>query len=187
MKTILGLTFLTLLIVFTHHGIATEPKPEQVGLPPGWKLSEIEKATPPYGVEGKLDVLAWQIREDDRPLRVECCLVLKVLPEERKEGRWYLAQLYRHPHLDDAKWQLGIVHAHGPAERPFPGRDIHHIKRFKERPNNKAVYDSLGFEGVHWQFELEEGWSYVGCSVCEEVWQAALGEKPTRFFGAAKK
>jgi hypothetical protein len=30
---------------------------------------------------------------------------------------------------------------------------------------------------------LEDGWRFVGCGVCEENWRAALGEKPTRFFG----
>src|SRR5262249_795195 len=48
-------------------------------LPRSWSLGEIAAQTPPYGTGGRVYVLAWKVVEDDRPLRVESCLVLKVL------------------------------------------------------------------------------------------------------------
>jgi hypothetical protein len=187
-KSILGLVLLPLLISLSHPASVTEPNSEQAGLPAGWKLAEIEKEMPPYGADGKVYVLAWKIAEDDRPLRVESCLVLKVLPGESDEGRWCLAHLYRHPLAKEPKWELSMTHVTGePGTKYFPGLDIHHVERLKARPNNKAIYAALGFEQVNWQFTLEDDWKLVGCGVCEDAWQSAIGEKPTKFFGAEKK
>ena len=188
MKAILSLMLLSLFLVFTQFSSAAEPKIEQAGLPSSWKLAEIEKEMPPYGADGKIYVLAWTIKEDDRPLRVESCLVLKVLPDESEQGRWCLAHLYRHPLAKEPKWELSMTHVTGePGTKYFPGLDIHHVERLKARPNNKAIYAALGFEEVNWKFALEDDWKLVGCGVCEDAWQAAIGEKPTKFFGAAKE
>jgi len=169
--------------------IAAEPNAEQSGLPAGWKLAEIAKEMPPYGAEGKIFVLAWMIKEDDRPLRVETCLVLKEMSEESEQGRWCLAQLYRHPNSKKPEWQLSSTHHSGgePGTKYFAGLDILHAERFKKKPSSKTIYDALGWEQVNWTFELEKDWKLVGCGVCEDAWQTAIGEKPTKFFGAAKK
>jgi hypothetical protein len=65
----------------------------------------------------------------------------------------------------------------------FPGLWLFHSERFKARPTNKDLYAALGFEQVNWRFDLEKGWQFVGCGVCERNWLEAVGEKPTRFFG----
>jgi hypothetical protein len=149
-------------------------------LPRAWSLEEIAKATPPFGVRGRVYPLAWKVVEDDRPLRVESCLVLK----DDGEGRWTLTHLYRHPMAKDAAWRLSEIHVTGePGTKYYPGLDILHVKRFAARPGNKDVYAALGLEGLGWKFGPEDGWRFVGCGVCEENWRAALGEKPTRFFG----
>jgi hypothetical protein len=60
---------------------------------------------------------------------------------------------------------------------------LFHAKRFKGRPSNKDIYGALSIEDVNWRFELEKGWRFVGCGVCEKSWDKAIGEKPSRFFG----
>jgi hypothetical protein len=169
--------------------VACAEDESQPGLPRGWSRTEIAKEMPPYGADGKVYVLAWKIVEDERPLRVESCLVLKVLPDESEEGRWCLAQLYRHPNSKKPEWQLSSTHYSGgePGTKYFPGLDILHVERFKNKPSNKTIYAALGFEQANWKFELEKDWKLVGCGVCEDAWQAALGEKPTKFFGPEKK
>jgi hypothetical protein len=160
-------------------GVKTVPD----ALPRSWSLEEISKAAPPYGAEGRVYVLAWTVVEDSRPLRVESCLVLKILNEESENGRWCLAHLYRHPVDQKAKWRLSLTHVSGePGTKYFLGVDLFHAKRFDEKPGNKELYAALAFEEVNWNFELEKGWTVVGCGVCERSWQEAVGEKPTRFF-----
>jgi hypothetical protein len=46
-------------------------------LPRSWDIAEIAKAAPPCGGEGRVYFLAWQVRQDGRPMRVESCLALK--------------------------------------------------------------------------------------------------------------
>ena len=150
-------------------------------LPRGWDLAEIEEAAPPYGAGGRVSVLAWKVVEDDRPLRVETCLVLKDLGGEAKDRRWCLAHLYRHPLDKDPAWRLPPVWVSPPAPLgPEKAVVVDHFKRLKAKPGNKDVYDALG--DVQWRFELEKGWKLVGCGVCEKTWEAATGERPTRFF-----
>ena len=163
--------------------VASDEKPVPNELPRSWSLGEVARKTPPYGAEGRVYVLAWKVVEDDRPLRVESCLVLKVLAAESRLGRWCLAHLYRHPAMDKPEWKLAYIDAAGkPGTKYFPSLELHHVAWFNERPGNKEVYAVLGLEDVNWTFELEKGWRLVGCGVCERSWQEAFGEKPTRFF-----
>jgi hypothetical protein len=153
-------------------------------LPRSWSLAEMTEATPPYRVEGRVYALAWQVVEDERPVRVESCLVLKVLEQEDGHGRWCLAHLYRRPDEEKPEWSVSMIHVTGKeGTRYFPGLWIHHSKRFQDRPGNKELYASLAPEEVGWSFEQEKGWKFVGCGVCEKSWREALGERPTRFFG----
>ena len=162
----------------------TQKPPVPNELPRSWSLEEIAKEAPPYGTQGRVYVLAWQVIEDKRPLRVESCLILKVVKEDAGSSRWMLSHLYRHPMEKKPKWQLSMMHLSGEPGTPyFPGMWIMHGKGFKIKPTNKDIYASLLMEEVGWRFELEKGWSYVSCGVCEKSWQEAIGEKPTRFFG----
>jgi hypothetical protein len=107
--------------------------------------------------------------------------VLRVL--DKKEG-YHLAHLYRHPAAKKPEWQLSMTHAAGGKDdKDRIGRWFFHSTRFKEKPGNKEVYAALRFEDGNWTFDLEDGWKFVGCGVCEKSWQEAIGERPTRFFG----
>jgi hypothetical protein len=159
-----------------------EPVPNE--LPRSWNLEDIARKTPPYGAKGRVYVLAWKIMEDDRPLRVESCLVLKVLDEEKGHRRWHLVHLCRHPTEKKPEWELSMIHVSGgKGTKYYPGLWIFHSKMLKDRPGNKDIYAALGDEDVGWSFGQEKGWRFVSCGVCEKTWQAAVGERPTRFFG----
>src|SRR5688572_16148480 len=58
---------------------AEPPPPVPNELPRAWSLEEIALQMPPFETPGRVYVLAWSIVEDERPLRVERCLALKVL------------------------------------------------------------------------------------------------------------
>ncbi len=159
--------------------LGQNPVPNE--LPRSWSLEEIAKKTPPYGADGRVCVLAWKVVEDERPVRVESCLVFKVLS---KNKGYCLAHLCRDPAQEKAEWHLSMTHVKGEkGTKYYPGADILHAKRFEARPGNKELYGSLSFEEVNWSFEQETGWKFVSCGVCEKSWQAAIGEKPTQFFG----
>jgi hypothetical protein len=179
-----GLGVVTLLLFASIPGVSQGPSKDSVAneLPRGWSLEEIEKATPPYGADGRIYVLAWKVVQDDRPLRVETCLVLKELTKESEHGRWCLAHLYRHPLEKDNTWRLPTLWVSPlPPLGPSKPVVIDHAKRFKKKPGNKEIYDSL--KEVQWQFALDKDWKLVSCAVCERNWEAAIGEKATRFFG----
>jgi hypothetical protein len=165
-------------------------------LPRAWSLKEIANKTPPYGAKGRVYVLAWMVREEERSrsglslvlddarggFQVESCLVLKVLDEDDGHGRWCLATLYRHPGNEKPEWRLSMAH-YGPkpgAKSPV-GHWVHHAMRLKTQPKNKELYAAL--PDLDWRFEQSRDWRYVSCCVCEKSWQEAIGERPTRFFG----
>jgi hypothetical protein len=66
----------------TPSGEITAPVPND--FPPGWKMADIEAAAYPRD-KGHVYVLAWRITQDDRPLRVENCLAVKVSPDNTGE------------------------------------------------------------------------------------------------------
>ena len=159
--------------------IATDPRwsvPNE--LPRGWKIAEIKAAALPT-FDGRVYFLAWQIRQDDRPLRVESCLAVKV----SRDGRGYtLTHLYRHPGDPEPRWKVSNVHGIGRPGGP-PGQWRFHYKTFDGRPGNKELYAALAPEGVDWRWDTRHGFKFVGCGVCEASWQAVTREKPRRFFG----
>ncbi|WP_020472832.1 hypothetical protein [Zavarzinella formosa] len=163
---------------------AGEPlaKPAPNELPRSWSLEEIDKQMP--GPRGdRVYVLAWKIVEDDRPLRVESCLAIRVFDKNEGYGLWHL---WRHPADKNLKWQVAYTHVTGEKNtKYFPGLDLLHAKQFKNRPGNKELYASLTFEEVNWSFELEKDWKVVGCGVCEKSWEEVIGEKPAKFFSTA--
>jgi hypothetical protein len=156
---------------------AEDPIPNE--LPRSWSLEEIALQMPPLEPAGRVYVLAWSIIEDERPVRVEECLAVKVFAD----GRHSFAHLYRRPDQPEAGWQIAATHvaADDPVNRP--GRFIMHTKLFPKRPTNRQVYEACRLEELDWKFNLEDSWRFVGCGVCEQSWLAVIGEKPTRFFG----
>jgi hypothetical protein len=171
----------TLAFLATGSSVSPQEKRVPNELPRSWSLEEIAKQTPPYGTKDPVYVLAWKVIEDDRPVRVETCLVLKVL--EKNEG-YRFAHLYRHPADKKPEWGLSMTHVSGEkGTKYYPGAWLFHTSTFKKKPSNEELYAALSFEEVNWSFSLEKGWKYVGCGVCEQNWKEAIGEKPTRFFG----
>ena len=177
-----GVLAASLVAVTTQSSAFPQAKTVPNELPRSWNLDDIAKATPPYGTKDPVYVLAWKVMQDERPLRVESCLVLKVF--DKNEG-YCLAHLYRHPTVEKPEWQLSMIHAMGGKGTTFypAGSWLFHSERFKKKPGNKELYAALSFGKVNWSFEQEKGWKFVSCGVCEKSWQEAIGEKPTQFFG----
>ena len=158
---------------------AADPPPAVPNeLPRSWSLEEIALQTPPFETPGRVYVLAWSIIEDERPVRVESCLALKVLAD----GRHSFAHLYRRPDQPASGWQIALTHVAGDEPATRPGRMVRHTKLFNSRPTNAQLYAALKLEELDWKFDLANSWRFVGCGVCEQSWLAALGDKPTRFF-----
>jgi hypothetical protein len=177
----LGLFAIVAAISIVALWVQEKPVPNE--LPPSWTLEDIASQTPPYGARGRVYVLAWKILEDERPIRFESCLALKVLDRDDGYGRWCLAHLYRHPDDTKPEWQLSTIHVSGrPGTKYFPGLWIHQDKRFNERPGNEEIYASFSPEEVGWSFEQDSGFRLVDCAVCEKSWKMAIGQKPTQFF-----
>src|SRR5262245_30834736 len=111
-----------LLLPLVSDDVVVEEPEEKVvptELPPSWSLEDIAKESPPYGTNDPVHVLAWKIVEDERPLRVESCLVLKVLG--RNNG-YTLSHLFRHPAGKKPEWQLSVAHVSGKeGTKYFPG------------------------------------------------------------------
>jgi hypothetical protein len=147
-------------------------------LPFGWNAAEIEGAAPPYHAGGQAYVLAWVVIEDDRPFRVESCLVLRVLDRDDGHGQWSLAHVYRHPLLPRPAWRVGTAHQ---LDDDFIGHWVWFCRRLPAGSGNAGVYAALS--DVDWHFENRERWRVLGCRVCERNWEVAVGERPTRFFG----
>ena len=152
-------------------------------LPRSWDTQGTAKYFQPCGKNSPvcLYILAWMVIEDDRPLRVESCLVLKV--RDKGEGYW-LGHLCRRPADKEPEWRLSTTYViDGQETKYFRDRCITHAKIFKDKPSNKQLYDALKFEEVNWSFKQEKGWKFVSCGVCEKSWKQAIGEKPNQFFG----
>jgi len=172
-------TVVLLLVAGSTSSAAAPPAPVPSELPRSWSLEEIALQAPPLVPAERVYALAWSIIEDERPLRVESCLVLKVFAD----GRHSFVHLYRRPDQPEAGWQIAMTHVAGDEPATRPGRWVHHTKLFDKRPTNREVYAALKPAELDWKFDLENSWRFVGCGVCEQSWLAALGEKPTRFFG----
>lgn len=145
--------------------------------PKDWSLEEIAKAAHPSAVPGATHVLAWKCIEDDRPWRVEDCLVVCRL----NEVDWYLANVARNLGIKGReKWELVMVHM-GPGYKGDPfGRWVMHIERYDKRPSNKDIYDFM--DEHYWRLGAENGSKLVGGAVCKTTWEAVVKEKPTRDF-----
>ncbi len=107
----------------------TDPYPE------GWKSEEfnsvIRHAVNPDG-KGNVEpeLLAWSIREDDRPLLVDNALVWARV-ETGSDVKWALLLLYRHPRIGPA-WFVSS-YSHGPTAVQF----------YMNPPRNLEVYAFL--------------------------------------------
>jgi hypothetical protein len=170
-----------LIVLLTLCALGLGAAPPAVGpdeLPTAWKLDEIKKAVLPSDPDCRAYVLAWKVVEDERPLRVESCLVLTVHPKDDGSAWWTLTHLYRHPLAPKPEWEQSMVHVFDECG----GTWIIHRTTFDKQPTNKEIYGALGSDDVDWSFDRDKGWKRLGCRVCEKNWREAVGEKPTKFF-----
>lgn len=141
-------------------------------LPSDWKLTDLAHAALAEGqVATETRILIWQIKEDDRPLRVESCIVW-LRREDRRGQRWVLANLYRHPSKGQPlpEWRLSAVH-----DAPHTPR-----KEYDHPPNNEEVYKFL--EQTWWEFRPRDGFKLIDAAVCVSAWKEAIGQVPTMFY-----
>ncbi len=147
-------------------------------LPEGWQLDDIERATPPNDVRGTAYVLAWKILDDDRPLRVEECLVLKHFDQPGRKATWTLASLYRQPRLRNS-WSVSELaaarDAGGGNDSPERDYDV-----YRSRPTNADV-DAFR-EKVGWSLGAGDGFKLIDGRVCRRAWLDGIGEEPNIRF-----
>src|SRR5688500_1530929 len=90
-------------------GLAAAPPavgPDEV--PTAWRMDEIKEAV--GDPDCRAHVLAWKVKQDERPLRVESCLVLTVHARRDGSSYWGLTHLYRHPLAEKPEWQQSMCH-----------------------------------------------------------------------------
>jgi hypothetical protein len=64
---------------------------------------------------------------------------------------------------------------------PFAHDWVSQSARLRGPVNNAALYAAL--DRVDWSFEKGRSPDLIGRRVCERSWEAAIGEKPARFYG----
>jgi hypothetical protein len=147
-------------------------------VPNAWRSEDIADAAPPRSDDGPTHVLAWKIIEDDRPLRLEYCLVLKELKNPTKDqGRWVISSLVRNP-AKGKEWNFVTIWISPDPEFKNPPL-IMHVEELKARPKNAEIHRFVDKYG--WILGAERDWKLIDGGVCE-AWEKVAGEKPTRPF-----
>lgn len=138
-------------------------------LPADWKPAEMATAatrtdTPIVSAQ----ILAWQVDEDDRPLRVERVLLWLKL---RDNGPYMLAHIYRHPKSEN-RWRVSQVY-----DVPYVGS-----QSYAKRPGKTELERFIG--DSWWHFAATDGFRLLGAEVCAEAWQGAFGKRPWHAYPA---
>jgi len=107
-------------------------------------------------------VLAWQITEDDRPLRVEGALLWIAF----KNKQWRLTNLYRHPQDKSTLWQRSVFD-----DSPLVG-----YQSYPAPPMKAQLEDFL--KATQWPFKPERHWRLRDSEVCVEAWKTAFNAPP---------
>ncbi|HJZ56457.1 MAG TPA: hypothetical protein VKE74_15940 [Gemmataceae bacterium] len=184
---------MTPALLLSTLGFAVEPPPEDSPpQPPAkkalsrdkeppkeWDRKAIAKAMPYPWDDGPVSILAWQVREDDRPLRVTECLTVKrlVRPNNASE-RWALGSLYL-DRKDNKTWEQGTIWL-TPDPRGKAPPAIWGYQCYVERPTPADVRRFLEERGR--TFGPEGDWKLVDGGVCGKAWRAALGWDPIDLF-----
>jgi hypothetical protein len=144
-------------------------------LPDGWDANEFEKAVRGWvsregQVNVEIELLAWCTREDDRPLLYDSALAWARI-DDRKQVRWALLELYRHPR-DDAEWHLSFR-----SHSPIP------VRHFDRQPSNTDIYRFVD-EVYNCSFfrPPDSAFRTLNSRVRRVAWYRTVGEMPTRFF-----
>lgn len=142
---------------------------------PGWTYAEIASATPPY-TGGNAYVLAWTV-VNDGGLRIESCLVLRVLQKDDGDGKYCLSHLYRHPTHANSHWRVSWIHeSDDNRDVAAAGHNALHSTWLKRLPDEQEFAAALRI--VDWTFDLNQWPQVVGYRVCTRQWERALGRKP---------
>jgi hypothetical protein len=159
--------------------------------PKEWDRKAIAKAMPHSWDEGAVHILAWEIKEDDRPFRYTRCLVVKKLEKPTDKGeRWVLGALYY-----DAKsktWEQATLWLTPDPKGNTPPA-IWGYEFYRERPVRSVVLNFLTERT--WTFGYEKAWGISGDSparwivtqlvdggVCASTWKSVLGYTAPDFF-----
>lgn len=147
-------------------------------IPKAWRFDDIADAAPPRSDAGPTYVLAWKIVEDDRPLRVEYCLVLKELKKPTKEqGRWVVASLARNP-AKGREWNFETIWITPDPDFKNPPF-IMYVEEYKNRPKNQDIHRFM--DKYRWPLGADRDWKLIDGGVCA-AWEKVLREEPTRSF-----
>jgi hypothetical protein len=157
-----------------------EPARPDRKLPAAWNLKEIAKTTPYSWDPGAVHVLAWLVKEDERPLCVEVCLLVKQLAKPTKDReRWALTLCYRHPTARDAAWRQAVLWL-SPDPRGKTPPAIWGYEMYKGRPTNKDVAAFLKKRGS--PFELGTDWKLRDGEVRRQTWKKVLEAEALALF-----
>ncbi len=144
--------------------------------PPKWWKDlepEVWKHFSGASKNGEADLLAWHVKEDQRPLRVVSALVWAKGTASDGKPKWALMNFYQHP-ADGPDWRPAIV---------YDGRYLPVVES-AFAPKNEHVYRFLDHAENRWDFEPKDQWKILAGEVRRDAWQKRLGEKPTRFYPA---
>jgi hypothetical protein len=154
-------------------------------LPSAWQLDAISEALPqPQGEQAAFPttdtaVLAWRVREDDRPFRVVECLALKRFEDSSAGRRWVLACLFE---ASPGVWHVGQVQY---VTAPVNGKPSHcvwvrHCRTYRSCPQNADIYAFM--DDFDWSLTPTKGWRLLKGRVCTSTWRTVIGQEPTRLF-----
>jgi hypothetical protein len=134
-------------------------------LPAGWierdvVAIDLEAVDRPPSAAATSRVLAWRIREDDRPLYVEDAIVLLELAGPAALKSWRLLHVFRHPKaamVDPDEWRRAQI-----ADTPVTG-----VARF-EAPPTAAEIEAFMRES-RWN-DPSDGFRVRASGTCREAW-----------------
>lgn len=152
--------------------------------PKEWDRKAMNKAMPHSWDGGPVQVLAWEVKEDDRPFRYTRALVVKKLDEATDKGeKWVLGALYY-----DAKkkeWDQATLWLSPDPDGKTPPA-MWGYGFYRDRPVRSVVMNFLKDRG--WTFGEEKARGVTGGGperwivtrlidggVCGATWKAALG------------
>ena len=161
--------------------------------PREWDRKAIAKALPHNWDDGPVYILAWEVKEDDRPFKYTRCLVVKKLDKATDRGeKWVLGALY----YDEKKkeWNQATLWLSPDPDGKTPPA-IWGYQFYRDRPVRSVVMNFLKDRG--WTFGEEKAWGISGDGparwivtrlidggVCGATWKAALGYAAPDLFAA---
>ncbi|PKL47131.1 MAG: hypothetical protein CVV42_14200 [Candidatus Riflebacteria bacterium HGW-Riflebacteria-2] len=108
-------------------------------------------------------VLAWKVKEDNRPLLVE-----EVIVAFERGKKWTLALVWKHPLSKEShrnKWNIFFT------TRPQFG-----IRNYNEKPTQTQLIEFLN--ECRWKFEKVRDWKILNVGINQEGWKDLTGQNP---------